>query len=684
MNACLFGMEAELAVSATRGELDLPVDAVAYGLAQVAQRTLVHLRDSGRRMFLSNGGLFYVDYGSHPEVATPECTNPTDAVSYELAGERIVSGLARAARDELRADAVHVYRSNLDYSGATWGCHESYLGRRPVLTYEDWLVPHLVSRIVYTGSGGLDPNSPGIRMSLSPRAAYIDRVVSAESTGSRGVFHTRDEPLCNGYSRIHVLAGDNACSQHATWLKIGTTALVAAMADAGASSVNWPRLVDPVGAMKGFALDIGHRTRVRQGRKRTLMTAVEIQRQIMARVVACSGGEQFPPWAAEVCEAWKVALDLVEAPQIQDGIAFDWPLKFDLFRREIAGRGFTEPMILVWSEVLERLVRQLPQGHDKTVPPDLARIDQLSGTGALTRSDLDEAARSLATQGLRWEGLDDFIALRRQLCSIDIRFGEIGAGIFDTLDRQGMILHHRVVDEARIRQAVTEAPRDTRAHLRGAWVKRLCHGDKDFQCNWEEIRGSDTALDLRDPFATEAEWKTSIDPMACRWRALECYLDGRYREAEALLTTALDAGFEPANIHCHLARLCLVTGRIDAAGAHAEQAWQARAGAAPYVLARTLWLQLAAAYLDSGDGFTPDGDSAVDAGLLIGKLKCLLQQRSAVIMEWTMQPVLDQLESRLADEQCALLGAFVKAMSDGRFDTLESLESWRSQDAIAV
>ena len=124
----LFGLEAELAVSAIREGRALPTGAVVGALAQVAQRTLAYLPGGGSRMFLASGGLFYVDCGNHPEVATPECTTPSEAVCHLRAGERMVARLASLARDELKAEAVLVCRSNVDYSGATWGCHESILG----------------------------------------------------------------------------------------------------------------------------------------------------------------------------------------------------------------------------------------------------------------------------------------------------------------------------------------------------------------------------------------------------------------------------------------------------------------------------------------------------------------------------------------------------------------------------
>ena len=264
MARSLFGLEAELAVSAPAPMgSDQDCDIVG-AIARAADRTLVHLPGGGsNRWFLANGGLLYVDYGSKLEWATAECTTPWEAVAHFLAGQRLVLALGQLVRTELGLPQVLVCRNNVCYaSGATFGTHESYLGHRPIGDYASWLIPHLASRLIYCGSGGLDPLSPGIRPTLLPRAAYIVRPASDGSLDNRGIFHTRDEALCDGYVRLHVAApGDNPCSQRSTWLKVGATALVVALADLDPGAACPIELIDPVGAMKGFARDLCHEAR---------------------------------------------------------------------------------------------------------------------------------------------------------------------------------------------------------------------------------------------------------------------------------------------------------------------------------------------------------------------------------------------------------------------------------------
>ena len=81
------------------------------------------------------------------------------------------------------------------------------------------LVPHLASRLVYTGAGGFNSRSPGLEFTLSPRVAHLVANVSDSSTRSRGLFHTKDESLSpDGYHRLHVLSSESLCSELAIWL----------------------------------------------------------------------------------------------------------------------------------------------------------------------------------------------------------------------------------------------------------------------------------------------------------------------------------------------------------------------------------------------------------------------------------------------------------------------------------
>ncbi len=57
-------------------------------------------------VFLENGSRLYLDVGSHPEYATAECDSIYDAVVHDKAGERILESLAASAEERLRDEGI--------------------------------------------------------------------------------------------------------------------------------------------------------------------------------------------------------------------------------------------------------------------------------------------------------------------------------------------------------------------------------------------------------------------------------------------------------------------------------------------------------------------------------------------------------------------------------------------------
>ncbi|NRA03084.1 MAG: Pup--protein ligase [Myxococcales bacterium] len=57
-------------------------------------------------VFLENGARFYQDTGCHPEYATPECASPRDVIIYDRAGERILEDLQGYAEEKIREERV--------------------------------------------------------------------------------------------------------------------------------------------------------------------------------------------------------------------------------------------------------------------------------------------------------------------------------------------------------------------------------------------------------------------------------------------------------------------------------------------------------------------------------------------------------------------------------------------------
>ncbi|MCX6901613.1 MAG: tetratricopeptide repeat protein, partial [Verrucomicrobia bacterium] len=177
---------------------------------------------------------------------------------------------------------------------------------------------------------------------------------------------------------------------------------------------------------------------------------------------------------------------------------------------------------------------------------------------------------------------------------------------------------------------------------------------------------------LREQFADRVlHTATTVAPLTRRQLALHFYRRADHQRAEQLLRQLLEEGFEVPGTCCHLARIALMTDQIEDGRKHIARAWQERSQAAPYVVPRILWLQLALEMLEHGD-----------PAPLIGRLKTALQNDGA-FQEWTMEPVLEHLKGRMqqteADRQnWELLRALVAALSDRvELPELGNFPAWR-------
>jgi proteasome accessory factor A len=507
----LFGVETEYAVTAvTRSGQPAPRDPLLARFIDLARKQLAFLPDEGGNgLFLQNGSRLYVDSGSHPELATPECTHPWDVVRFVRAGDKLMAGLA----DQLAAAVaglreVVLFRCNVDYggTGATWGCHESYLYRSDPALLPDQLIPHLVSRTIYTGAGGFDPSSPGIEFTLSPRAAYLPHVVSRDSTSNRGIFHTKDEPLAGGgYHRLHVICGESLCSERATLLKVGVTALVVAMVDAGLRPGDAVKLAAPVEALRAFAADPRCKAQaLLVGGRR--VSALDIQRHYLEQAENCSAGGGLPAWAASICRLWRATLQLLEGAPRSVARTLDWAIKHALYEHWCRSGPRWETLVQ-WTPILTRLRAALARTEyrDRTVT-----VDFLLSEASPVAKEVRQLTPLLRERRLSWSDLQPFLSLRHQLLEVDTRFGQLGdRGVFAQLDRSGD-LSHRILDPAQVERALFQPPDTGRARLRGEWVQRL-QSDRDgrYWCGWTGIRDDVELrqLDLSDPFTSEVEWR---------------------------------------------------------------------------------------------------------------------------------------------------------------------------------
>jgi hypothetical protein len=463
-----------------------------------------------RDLFLSNGSRLYVDSGLHPELSTPECLDPADVVRYLSAGDRLLADALRELPGSLRAEAgTGLYKCNVDYSGAktTWGSHESYLHRSPPVDFPAEIIPHLVSRLIFTGAGGFNPFSSGIEFTLSPRSWHLGSAEAPTSIAERGIFHTKDEPLARGgYHRMHLLCGESLCSRIANWLRVGTTALVVASIDAGGKPGSPVRLKDPVAALRAFAADQTCRTTVKLERGECT-TAIAIQRQFLREVKRHLSHGAVPEWARDVCEVWGSVLDTLEFQPDLFSTTLDWAIKLAVYKERASQKGIRWEDLPVWNEVIRTIMAAVRKSGFKDRPTVEVVLGR-EGKPSPIPGTIAELTPFVESHSLSWDMLRPIVNLRKELFELDFRFGHIGeGGVFEELDRAGVLTHDAPGVE-NIESAMTEPPSRGRARARGEHVKAVA-GRQNFACSWTgiiDLTGG-RKLDLSNPFVRRGRWR---------------------------------------------------------------------------------------------------------------------------------------------------------------------------------
>ncbi len=531
------GAETEYAVTMPLHPPGVGPAAACAALLDLARHRLTHLpAESG--IFLANGGRLYRDVGDHPEYGTPEADDPAEAARQVLAGDLIMADLAREAGRI--GEPVAVGKWNVDYLrlGATWAYHDSYGCHAGTSDLQRALLPHLAARVCF-GAGGLNPFCPGIEFSLSPRAHTIVNDVSSFTTGNRGLFNTKQEPLAGEpWWRIHVTSGDGLRSPLGLYLRFATTALVVAMAEGGLDPGGPVRLQAPVAALHARAVDPSRRVGLAPadgGRT----TALEIQRRYLELAESRLEDVFMPAWAPEACRRWRSILERLERGPAAVERALDWAIKRSLFLDHLRSRGIDPDSLPRWNRVLQRLfavIRRSPE----TMQMELRAL--LSPDGPLAQAAAQHGPE-LRAEGLCPEQASVVLAVRGELCELDVRYGRLEPdGFYREIEPW---LEPGPPGVERIAEAMSEPPATTRARLRGEQV-RLLAGRPGCRAGWTGVvddRGM--RLDLSDPSGREARWVRLRDVRASRGlrelylAARASYVRGDLAEAQRLARRVL-------------------------------------------------------------------------------------------------------------------------------------------------
>jgi proteasome accessory factor A len=443
MERRIFGLENEYGVTCTlRGQRRLSPDEVARYLFR---RVVSWGRSSN--VFLANGARLYLDVGSHPEYATPECDSVHDLVVHDKAGERILEGLLSSAEQRLAEEGIrgdiYLFKNNTDSAGNSYGCHENYLTSRrdDFAHYADVLIPFLVTRQIYAGAGKVLQTARGAMFCISQRAEHIWEGVSSATTRSRPIINTRDEPHADAerYRRLHVIVGDSNMSEYATFLKVGTTAILLRMLEEPNVVLRDMTLENPIRAIREISHDITCTRKVRLANGREA-SALEIQQEYLTRALRYAERRDLAPLEKQALMMWEHALTQIERDPLGLDREADWVVKYKLVEayREKHGLALNHPRVSL----------------------------------------------------------------------LDLQYHDVNRdrGLFYKMQRRGLV--ERICDDDEIDEAVDNPPQTTRARLRGEFIRKAKDRKRDYTVDWVHLKLNDQAqrtVLCKDPFRSHDE-----------------------------------------------------------------------------------------------------------------------------------------------------------------------------------
>lgn len=443
MDRRIFGIENEYGVTcALRGHRRLSPDEVARYLFR---RVVSWGRSSN--VFLVNGARLYLDVGSHPEYATPECDSVYDLVAHDKAGERILETLIESAELRLREEGIqgdiYLFKNNTDSAGNSYGCHENYLtSRRDDFTeYAEVLIPFLVSRQIYAGAGKVLQTARGAAYCISQRAEHIWEGVSSATTRSRPIINTRDEPHADAerYRRLHVIVGDSNMSEYATFLKTGATSILLRMLEDPSVALRDMTLDNPIRAIREISHDqtCTRRIRLASGRE---VSALDIQSEYLDRAIKYADSRDLDPQDKQALQMWEHCLTQIAEDPLNLSRECDWVMKHHLIEayRERHGLALSDARVAL----------------------------------------------------------------------LDLQYHDVNRSrsLFYRMQNRG--LTERMCGDAEINHAVENPPATTRARLRGEFIRRAKERKRDYTVDWVHLKLNDQAqrtVLCKDPFRAHDE-----------------------------------------------------------------------------------------------------------------------------------------------------------------------------------
>lgn len=446
MERRVFGVETEFGLTHLGNQRrGLPPDEVARYLF----RPVV---DWGRssNVFIPNASRLYLDVGSHPEYATAECDDLLDLIASDRAGERIMHDLSVRAQEALHRDgfdgSVYLLKNNVDSRGNSYGSHENYLIPRTThfRRLSSILLPFLVTRQVIAGAGRVVQSSED-RPAHFAFSQRADHMWEGISSAT-----TRSRPIINTRDEPHADAGVH----RRLHVIVGDSNMseTTQLLRYGATDLVL-RMIEAGVPVGDYELE------------NPIGAIRHISHDITgAAAVRIRGGQELT------------------AVEIQSGL-------LEKAKTFVARHGARHQHVDQILELWERTLEAVRSGDHGLVDQEI--------DWAIKKRLVDEVAARHDV------GFD-----HPRLEQIDMAYHDVDPdrGLFHLLRRRGRAA--ALLDEERIRQAVTDPPATTRAAIRGHFLSTARAYGAEHSVDWVHHKLVDRPLEalmVKDPFAVEDE-----------------------------------------------------------------------------------------------------------------------------------------------------------------------------------
>ena len=193
------------------------------------------------------------------------------------------------------------------------------------------LIPFLVTRQIFTGSGKVLQTARGPIYSIAQRAEHIWEGLSSATTRSRPIINTRDEPHADAekYRRLHVIVGDSNMSEYTNFVKVGATSCILKMMEDPSVVLKDLTLENQTRAIREISHDITCRRKIRLASGREL-SALDVQRELLDRALRYADTKRFSQLELKALEMWEHCISTIENDPLKLNREVDWVIKYHL------------------------------------------------------------------------------------------------------------------------------------------------------------------------------------------------------------------------------------------------------------------------------------------------------------------------------------------------------------------